>query len=155
MPATADEILGLRMAYQGTTIWHVRETDGRNWSVMTWQGSGTLSKWNQPGSMICCRTGSEDVHRTPLLCCRGKLSTPSCTASERFITPSQRSCLRWALPLWQSWQWGSFLAQRHLRSGRRLQMCLQQNVSFSMPWVPLKGGGCGGGVIVLQLQGFH
>ena len=53
--ATADERLGLRMAYEGTTIWHVRETDGGNWSVMTWQGSGTLSEWNQPGSMICCR----------------------------------------------------------------------------------------------------
>ena len=32
-----------------------------NWSVKTWQGSGTLSEWNQPGSVSCCR---ESVIRT-------------------------------------------------------------------------------------------
>ena len=51
MPTTAEEILGLRMAYKETTIWHVRETDGGNWSMKAWQGSGTLVGWNQPGSL--------------------------------------------------------------------------------------------------------
>ena len=48
IPVTADEILGLRMAYQ-TTIWHVRETDG---AIEVWRRRRVPECY---GSMSCRR----------------------------------------------------------------------------------------------------